>query len=148
MWAPRIGKGRASRTKGDGGCEYGERGGDHRPRVSRRALLVKLGCVQALLCLEGLLTLPTVGPGWITGKGFMLIFLCSVIQSCPTLYDLMDCSSPGSSVHGILQARILEWGAISNSRGSSRLRDRTRFSCVSCIGRWIIYHERHLGSNI
>ena len=37
-----------------------------------------------------------------------------VIQSCPTLCDLMDCSLPGSSVHGILQARILEWVAISS----------------------------------
>ena len=42
-----------------------------------------------------------------------------VAQSCPTLCDPMDCSLPGSSVHGILQARILEWVAISFSRGSS-----------------------------
>ena len=48
-----------------------------------------------------------------------------VAQSCPTLCDPMDCSLPGSSVHGILQARILEWGAISFSRGSSQPRDRT-----------------------
>ena len=41
-----------------------------------------------------------------------------VAQSCPTLRHLMDCSPPGSSVHGILQARILEWVAISFSRGS------------------------------
>ena len=40
-----------------------------------------------------------------------------VAQSCPTLCDPMDCSPPGSSIHGILQARILEWGAISFSRG-------------------------------
>ena len=44
-----------------------------------------------------------------------------VIQSCPPLCDPMDCSPPGSSVHEILQARILEWVAISSSRGSSRL---------------------------
>ena len=43
----------------------------------------------------------------------------TLLQSCPTLCDLMDCSPPGSSVHGILQARILEWVAISSSRGSS-----------------------------
>ena len=48
----------------------------------------------------------------------------------------MDCSLPGSSVHGILQARILEWVAISSSRGSSQPRDST---CVSCIGRQILY---------
>ena len=42
-----------------------------------------------------------------------------VAQLCPTLWDPVDCSPPGSSVRGILQARILEWGAISFSRGSS-----------------------------
>ena len=52
--------------------------------------------------------------------------------SCSTLCNPMDCSPPGSSVHVILQARILEWVAISFSRGSSPPRDRT---CVSCIGR-------------
>ena len=49
----------------------------------------------------------------------------------------MDCSPPGSLVHGILQARILEWVAISSSRASSRPRDQTH---VSYIGRWILYH--------
>ena len=44
-------------------------------------------------------------------------------QLCPTLYESMDCNLPGSSVHGIFQARILEWVAISFSRGSSWLRD-------------------------
>ena len=57
-----------------------------------------------------------------------------------TLCDPMDCSSPGSFVHGILQARILEWVAIAFSRGSSQPRGRTRVSCVSCIGRPILYH--------
>ena len=52
-----------------------------------------------------------------------------VAQSCPILCDPMDCSPPGSSVHGILQARTLEWVAMPSSRGSSRPRDRT---CVSC----------------
>ena len=59
---------------------------------------------------------------------------------CPTLCDPMDCSPLGSSIHGILQARILEWIAISFSRGSSWPRDRTQVSCVSCIGRQILYH--------
>ena len=45
--------------------------------------------------------------------------VCLIAHSCPTLCDHMDCSPPGSSVHGILQARILEWVAISSSRGSS-----------------------------
>ena len=53
-----------------------------------------------------------------------------VAQSCPTLCDPMDCSLPGSSVHGILQARVLEWVAISFSRGSSRPRDRTGVSRI------------------
>ena len=59
----------------------------------------------------------------------------------------MDCSPPGSFVHGILQARILQWVARPSSRGSSRLRDRTQVSCVSCLaGRWILSHYSHLGS--
>ena len=45
--------------------------------------------------------------------------LCLVAQSCTTLYDLLDCSPPGSYIHGIFQARILEWVAISFSSGSS-----------------------------
>ena len=49
-----------------------------------------------------------------------------VAQSCPTLCDPMDCSPAGSSVHGILQARIMEWVAISFSRGSSRPREGTQ----------------------
>ena len=63
-----------------------------------------------------------------------------VAQSCLTLCNPMDCSPPGSSVHGIFQARTLEWVAISFSRRSSRPRDWTRISCVSCIGRKILYH--------
>ena len=55
---------------------------------------------------------------------YIYIFIkCEVAQLCLTLCDPMDCSLPGSSVHGILQARILEWVAISFSRGSSRPRD-------------------------
>ena len=54
-----------------------------------------------------------------------------VAQSCPTLCDPMDCSLPGSSVHGIFQAKILEWVAISLSRGSSRPRDRTQVSHIA-----------------
>ena len=63
-----------------------------------------------------------------------------VVQSlsCDQLFgDSMDCSLPGSSVHGILQAKILGWVAISSSRGSSQPRDRTH---ISCIGRQILYH--------
>ena len=58
---------------------------------------------------------------------------CVVSQSCLTLCDPVDCNLPGSSIHGILQARILEWVAISFSKGSSRPRDWTWVSCL--VGR-------------
>ena len=51
-----------------------------------------------------------------------------VVQSCPTLHDPMDCSLQGFSIHGIFQTRILEWVAISFSKGSSRPRDRSLIS--------------------
>ena len=54
-----------------------------------------------------------------------------VAQLHPTLCDPMDCSLPSSSVHGILQARILEWVAIPFSRGSSQARDQTWVSCIA-----------------
>ena len=60
-----------------------------------------------------------------------------VIHSCPTLCDPMDCSLPGFSIHGIFQARVLEWVAISFSRGSSQPRDQT---LVSCFGRLVLYN--------
>ena len=60
-----------------------------------------------------------------------------VAKSCLTFCGPMDCSPPGSSVHGISQASILEWGAISFSRGSSRPRNWT---WVSCTGRLILHH--------
>ena len=63
-----------------------------------------------------------------------------VAQLCLTLCDLMDCSPPGSSVCGIPQATILEWVAMSSSRGSSPPRDQTNVSYISCIGRWVLYH--------
>ena len=57
--------------------------------------------------------------------------MLSCFSMCLTLYDPMDCSPPRSSVHVILQARILEWVAISFSRGSSPPRDRTWVSCIA-----------------
>ena len=65
---------------------------------------------------------------------------CSVAQSYLTLCDPLDCSTPGFSVHGILQARILAWIAMPSSRGSSRVRDRTCVSCISSVGRQVLYH--------
>ena len=64
----------------------------------------------------------------------MIVCVCVcvlVTQSCPALCDPMDCSPPGSSVHKIFQARILEWVTISFSKGSSQPRDRTRVSCTA-----------------
>ena len=67
----------------------------------------------------------------------------SITQSYPTLCDPMDCSPPGSSVHGIFQARVLEWVAISFSSRSSQPRDWTH---VSCIVRQILLPLCHLES--
>ena len=61
----------------------------------------------------------------------LLSCFCVVVPSCLTLCDPVDSSPPGSSVHGISQARILEGVAISSSRGSSLLRDQTRISCIA-----------------
>ena len=56
-----------------------------------------------------------------------------VSQSCPTLCNPMDCSPPGSSVHGIFQARILEWGAIAFSRGSSVAKEKRESLCLATV---------------
>jgi len=74
-------------------------------------------------------------------KIYMSVLVCA--HSSLTLCNSMDCSPHDSSVHEILQVRILEWVAISYSRGSFQGRDQT---CVSCIGRRILYHLSHLGS--
>ena len=67
-------------------------------------------------------------------------------QQCPTLYNPTDCSLPGSSVHEILQARILEWVAFFSSRGSSQPKHQTSIFSIFCIGRQVLYHQHHLGS--
>ena len=65
-------------------------------------------------------------------SGRLLSFvLCLVAPSCPTLCKLMNCSPPGSSVHGILQARILEWVSMPSSRGSSQFGNRTQVSRIA-----------------
>ena len=86
---------------------------------------------------------PQHAQGWISGKfqwaSFQqvpLVCVCVCILShfsSPTLWAPMDCSPPGSSVHGILQIRILEWVAMPFSRASSPPRDQTHISCSSCI---------------
>ena len=67
------------------------------------------------------------------------------LQWCPTLCDPIEYSPAGSSVHGILQARVLEWISMPSSRGSSQSRDQTCASWVSCIGSWLLHHQCHLG---
>ena len=63
-----------------------------------------------------------------------------LLQLCLTLCDPMDCNQPGSCVHRILQARILEWVAMPSSMGSFQTRDQTYVTYVSCIGRQVLYH--------
>ena len=66
--------------------------------------------------------------------------VCAQLLSHVWLCDLMDANPPGSSGRGIFQARILEWVAISYSRGSCRPRNWTHASCISCISWQILYH--------
>ena len=81
--------------------------------------------IQGLSFCDQLISLSIMSSG-----SFFPVCVCArvnehCVQLCPTLCDPMDCGPPGSSVHGIFQARILEWVAISFSRGSSHPRDRT-----------------------
>ena len=74
--------------------------------------------------------LPCVTVGWCSLNDLHACCSCAqLLQSFPTLCNSVDFSPPGSSIHGILQARILEWVAISFSRGSSQPRDQTSNSC-------------------
>ena len=84
--------------------------------------------VPGALCLPGRLSQISK---WMRPR--LLKSESEVTQSCPTLCDPMDCSLPGSSVHGIFQARVLKWIAISLSRGSSQPRGQTRISHI--VGR-------------
>ena len=77
-----------------------------------------------------------------THTHIMYVVAVLVTKSCLTLCHYMDYSPPFSSVHGIIQARILEWVAISFSRGSSWPRDRTCLSCKFLLYcRQILYHQ-------
>ena len=76
------------------------------------------------------------GPEWF----WRIRVSCLVTKLYKTLCDPMDYSLPDSSVRGISQTRIVEWGAISFSRESSWPRNRTHVFCVSCIGRITLYH--------
>ena len=69
-----------------------------------------------------------------------------LLQSCMTACDPVDGSLQAPLSMGTVQARILEGVASCFSRGSSRPRDRTQVFCISCIGRWVVYHSSPLGS--
>ena len=72
-------------------------------------------------------------------RGILSLCHClACVLSCVCLCNLMDCSPPGSSVHGTFQAGILEWVTISFSKGSSWPRTQSR---NSCIGKWDLYHQ-------
>ena len=82
---------------------------------------------------------PWDSPGKNTGVGchFLLQFMkvkseSEVTQSCPTLSDLMDCSLPGSSAHGIFQAKVLEWGAIAFSDNSLQSPKKSHTALPTC----------------
>ena len=75
-------------------------------------------------------------------KSLLMKVKVLVTQSCPILCYPMDCSPAGSSVHGIIQAKILEWVAIPFSRGSFQHRDRTWVSCIADS----VYQQRYKGS--
>ena len=76
---------------------------------------------------------PWDSPGKTTGVGCHFLLQCmkvksesEVAQTCPTLHDPIDCSLPGSSIHGIFQARVLEWGAIAFSNDKARQHIKTQ----------------------
>ena len=92
-----------------------------------------------LLLSEFLGRSPSLYSWWLCHSFLLALLLfhpcmhvCYVLQLCPTLRDPVDCSLIGSSVHGILQARRLEWVAMPSSRGSSQPKDRNCVSWISC----------------
>ena len=114
----------------------------HKPSCSVWQTVAQAALFLALSSWIGTsLPLRLLPPPSVTDRYVVLLHGCA--QSHPTLCDPMDYSLSGSSVHGILQVRILEWVAMLSSRGSSRPRDQTHVFCISCIGRWIPHHLSH-----
>ena len=108
--------------------------------------------IQRILAIWSLVPLPSwflLKPAWTSGNSqFMycwslawriLSMHAESLQSCPTLCNSIECNLLASFVHGILQARILEWVAMPSSRGSCLPKDWTHVSYVSCIDRQILY---------
>ena len=80
---------------------------------------------------------PQIMVSWFIG------YVCSVAQSCPALCSPVDCSPPGSSLHGVFQARVLDWVAISSSRvifPTQESNPPLLHLLRPCPGRWILYH--------
>ena len=126
------------RGRGEGGGGEGGGGGEERRErrkkdISPRTEYGGLPEEQAVLC--GQTGAPERGQSWKMVLAGLLV-LCLVTQSCSILCNPMNWSLPGSSVHGILQARILEWEAYPISRGSSQLRNQTGVSRIA--GRFFI----------
>ena len=94
-------------------------------RVWRKGTVALLVGMQTDTIVQRFLKKPGMKLPWVKSA--------KSLQSDTILCDRMGCIPPGSSVHGILQARTLEWVAMPSSRGSSRPRDQTRVSCTSCI---------------
>ena len=99
--------------------------GIHKPRTHSLVLLSSHNIMNLWAWLEN-------------HHGYEEVKWSEITQSCPTFCDPVDYSPPGSSVHGVLQARVLEWVAISFSRGSSQPRDRTQVSHIAgrCFNLW------------
>ena len=88
-------------------------------------------------------------PGSLSFSLYLLISVCAKSrQSCLALCDLKDRRLSGSSVHGILQVRMLERVAISSYRGIFPTQGLNSIPYVSCTGRQVLYHQHHLGSPI
>ena len=107
--------------------------------LSQRHSVLPLASLSDLLLAQWILSNLLLWDDWKSSTYFSTWnSFVRVAQSSPTLCDPMDCSLPGSSVHGILQTRILEWVAISFSRGSSQPRDQSQVSCIEgrCFNLW------------
>ena len=110
---------------------------------------ILLCTAQKTLCVFFSLTLKNKGmlSSTILSNSSLSSAVCAKsLQSSPALCDPMDCSLPGSSICGILQAAILEWVTMPSTRESFQPRDRTHISYITYIGRQVPYHQRCLGS--
>ena len=109
------------------------------------AFLNKVGLWRILKCCSVDKQCILISLSGLLGKIFILgVYFshacCMLTRLVMSVCDPVDCSPLGSSVHGILQARLLEWVAMPSFRGSSKPRDRTQVSHVPCISRQVLYH--------